>query len=180
MGVIMGKLSFMQGNMRDALKKGDLEMALNLINNVLLVTIFALFIFVGFEIAVKPKEKEIDFRQITRKTETTPTLGQVAKDAGFYLSKIRKRDIFKPAPKKEVQETPLKPPSIIDDVIVNLKLVGLSPSVGGMESYVMIENTKTEITYFLREGDTIEKLKVDKIMDDRILLKDKVQTRELK
>ena len=51
------------------------------------------------------------------------------------------------------------------------RLVGISESKDLAENYVMVENTQAKLTYFLQYGQPVEGLELDKILEDRVIVK---------
>ena len=51
------------------------------------------------------------------------------------------------------------------------KLVGISEAKDPGETYVMIENSQTKLTYFLQYGQPVEGLELEKILDDKVIVK---------
>ncbi len=51
------------------------------------------------------------------------------------------------------------------------KLVGISESKDAAETYVMIENSQTKLTYFLQYGQPVEGLELERILEDKVIVK---------
>ena len=51
------------------------------------------------------------------------------------------------------------------------RLVGISMSKNPADTYVMIENSQTKLTYFLQYGQPVEGLELDKILEDKVIVK---------
>jgi len=51
------------------------------------------------------------------------------------------------------------------------KLVGISQSSDPAETYVMIENSQTKLTYFLQYGQQVEGLELERILEDKVIVK---------
>jgi len=89
------------------------------------------------------------------------------------------RNIFKPFVKKK--EEPLTEVQTVQAGLKEYKLVGISlDAVGGANSYAMIENTKTNITLFLKKGDSLDGMQLKDIFEDRLVFVNKGQTIELR
>lgn len=59
------------------------------------------------------------------------------------------------------------------------KLVGISMAREASETYVMIENSQTKLTYFLQYGQPVEGLELEKILEDKVIVKIGGKTVEL-
>jgi len=183
--VIKARLAYFAGTMRKAIKGGDIEFSLSLVNNLLVGLICVLFVFLGYEIFVKPKTFKMlpDIMSAKKVADVSEPGLAPPKDISYYIDKLGQRDIFKPKPKEVPKpaavEAP-KPPPVVEQAMKELKLVGLSPSTNNSSSYVMIENTKTQATFFLKEGDSIDGVTVQSIFADKVILSDGKETRELK
>ena len=84
----------------------------------------------------------------------------------YYLEMVQRRNIFSPITLKEAKEVEVKE-ELLSEMAKDLKLVGIS---WGKEPQVMIEDEKAKKTYFLKAGDTINKLKIDTVLRDRVIL----------
>lgn len=51
------------------------------------------------------------------------------------------------------------------------RLVGISLSRDPMDTYVMIENSQTKLTYFLQYNQPVEGLELEKILEDKVIVK---------
>ncbi len=94
----------------------------------------------------------------------------------YYRNILLSRNIFMPfKPKKKVSVKTEKENSAVDlsEAVKNLKVVGISWSDKPQDRFVIIEDEKAKLTYFLQEGDTVSrtKLVVEKIFEDRAVLK---------
>ncbi len=55
--------------------------------------------------------------------------------------------------------------------LAGYKLVGISQSKDPSETYVMIENSQTKLTYFLQYGQPVEGLELERILEDKVIVK---------
>jgi len=182
-GVIKGKIAFLQDSFRNMTKSGDIEGPLTLANNILILSICVLFFFLGYQVLVKPDKFESlpDLISIKRDFVERQVTMIPLKEISFYLDKLRIRDIFQPKVEEvEAPEEEEVKPSFVSEAIKGLKLVGLSPSGEKTESFIMIEIKESGATFFLREGDTVSGLIVDRILVDRVVLSDGEETAELR
>lgn len=51
------------------------------------------------------------------------------------------------------------------------RLVGISESKNLSETYVMVENSQTKLTYFLQYGQPVEGLELERILEDKVIVK---------
>ncbi len=95
----------------------------------------------------------------------------------YYLEMVQRRNIFSPVVLKSAENIEAETKKVIDGLVGNLGLVGIS---WGKEPEAMVENKKTKKTYFLRAGDMINKLKVEDVLKDRVVLSFEGRQVELK
>ena len=86
------------------------------------------------------------------------------------------RNIFRPKPKKA--EEPKADTAAV--TTQNYKLVGISMDPDPAESSAMVENVKTNVTFFLKKGDKLEGMELMGIYDDKLVLKVQGQEVELR
>ncbi|MFC1704444.1 hypothetical protein ACFL1E_06690 [Candidatus Omnitrophota bacterium] len=92
------------------------------------------------------------------------------KDYHYYKDVLLGRNIFNPVEKKEIKKpTDIVSPRI-DSMIKDFKIVGISWAEDTKDRYVMIEDTKAQLTYYLQEGDKISNLKIKSIFEDKAVL----------
>jgi hypothetical protein len=100
---------------------------------------------------------------------TKPLVSQVSsllKAGTYYLEKARERNIFKIGMKGTDSKS--KAPSVrITEATQNLKLVGISWSD---DPDVMIEDTKTGRTFFLKKGQMVDDIKLVAVFKDKVIL----------
>ncbi len=105
-------------------------------------------------------------------------------NSSHYLEKARKRDIFDIVPEKVITVTTTQNGEVMDigpaEIVLksgSLKLVGISWS---QDPDVMIEDTKSKRTFFLKRGDTINDLTISDVFRDKVVLTYKGDEVELK
>ena len=64
--------------------------------------------------------------------------------------------------------------------LTDYRLVGLSPAADPNDSYVMIKNAKTNITFFLKKGEKLDGMELMNISENKITLKVKGKDVELR
>lgn len=92
-----------------------------------------------------------------------------------YLEMVNRRNIFSPILLKEAKKTEIKSEQL-REMIKDLNLVGIS---WGSEPMAMIEDKKAKKTYFLKKGEPINKLFVDTIYENKVILSYEEKTVEL-
>ncbi len=97
----------------------------------------------------------------------------ILRAAAYYLEKARGRDIFQMVrdeePRSKIVSRSGPPSQRITELIKNLRLVGISWSA---DPDVMIEDTNTQRTFFLKKGQVIENInvKVEAVFKDKVVL----------
>jgi type II secretory pathway component PulC len=92
-----------------------------------------------------------------------------------YASVVSERNIFHPFEKKVIEEKAaaeevVVPNQKIKSKMVDFKIVGISWLDTPQSATVMIEDTKTQITHFLRAGENLQGVQVKTIYADRVIL----------
>lgn len=105
------------------------------------------------------------------------------KESGYYLEKVRRKDIFKMGPKEAIQQqqaarAPAKTATLkIIDATQHLKLVGISWS---RDPDAIIEDTKAMRTFFVKRGHMLGDVRVEAILKDKVVLSYGGEETELK
>lgn len=85
-----------------------------------------------------------------------------------YAEVIGKRELFKPPKSETVKEKPTaQKTESASDKLKYLSLIGI---IGGERPQAVIEDKKDKKTYFLNKGQTVSGMKVEDILEDRIIL----------
>jgi hypothetical protein len=87
------------------------------------------------------------------------------KPLGVYTEQVRKRDIFKPAPSRQEIVTA---GSALQAMVKDLRLVGIYQ---GADSEAIVEDRSTKKIYYLNKASQINGMTVNKILEDRVVLK---------
>jgi len=95
----------------------------------------------------------------------------------YYLEMVQRRNIFSPVVLKSAENIEAEAKKIIDGLVGDLGLVGIS---WGTEPEAMVENKKTKKTHFLRSGDMVNKLKVEDVLKNSVVLSFEGKQVELK
>ena len=157
---------------------GNPPFGLREFNRMLLYSLIAVLVFLGMDLltGMKSLERKIVFSVDPNVSKKLFSVIPPVKDLASYLSPIETRNIFQPLEKKtaaeEKQDVP--PPSEQAKKIVTLaeklKLVGVSWLDRPETASVMIEDTESGITYFVRQGEKVKDLTVKNIYTDRVVL----------
>ena len=165
------------------LKSGTGEANLKPVINILFMVSIALlgYLIIDFVFG-SPDISHIYERSLSKRQDGPGGLDEAdSKTFLSYLAMVQRRNIFSPitiegtqagqetAQKEALQKT-------IKELSVNLRLAGIALKPAPQ---VMIENKNTNETLFLKEGDTINKLTVQKILSDRVILSYEGETIEL-
>ena len=163
-------LPFKKGIAQTARKtrKRTVKISIALINNVLIVACSLIICFSIFNFIFNKKD-------ISKFLDTIPTTGysskpesDIAKLRPFlhYLALVQRRNIFRPIrliadidESKQNKET-------LQDLLKDLVLVGIS---WDKQPQAMIESKKTNQTYFLRAGESINNLRIESILENKVI-----------
>ncbi|MFH1856061.1 MAG: hypothetical protein ABH836_02375 [Candidatus Omnitrophota bacterium] len=162
----------------DSLKKGSFEeLNVAVLNKVLIgiLCVSAGFLLMDF-IRLSPGAKKL-YERIS-----IPSAGQLKRNPvvlleplSVYLNVAAKRDIFNPVlPKTE--QVKIGGPSTLSEMAKDLNLVGI---YRGDVPEAMIENSQEKKTYFLKIGETIRGIRIEAILEDRVILEYNNETMEL-
>ncbi|MFH0753591.1 MAG: hypothetical protein V2A70_03395 [Candidatus Omnitrophota bacterium] len=141
--------------------------------NVLLMTaVLAGFLFFVYQIksGVSSLNEDVEISS----DSTTPRSNDASsvfpmKDVVYYLDKISSRNIFKPYEKKTEDALTPSGAAALKSRMAKYKLVGVAWLDVPESATVMLENTMTHETRFLREGDKFDDVMVKTIYTDRVV-----------
>ena len=90
----------------------------------------------------------------------------------YYLNKVKARNLFGFAGKSEEEKTAFREKPIVqvtklEQMVKSFKLVGISWS---KDPDAIIEDEKAKKTYFVKTGDKINKISIEAIYRDRVIL----------
>ncbi len=145
------------------------EPNLKVLNKVLIGIAVALIAYLIADFTIR----QPDINQISKKISTGA--GQRFKEEPkadirpflYYLEMVQRRNIFSPVVLKSAESTDADAKKLLVSLVGELKLVGISWSEN---PEAMIEDKKAKKTYFLKTGDMINKLQVEDISKDRVIL----------
>ena len=180
--VIRGRVAYWQEICRGFFQGKDLSFSLDIFNNALLGLMLCLAAYLGiFALVQSGGRKHLlgltapEFSKSQEKTAFESLM-----NPELLKEKIRLRDLFSPKPETKSEEVKMEQGPSVDDLVKDLRLVGISYSPATNESYVMVENIKTELTYILQEGDTIANFVIEQILSDKVVMRIGGETVELK
>ena len=147
------------------------DINLKIINKIALalcviLTVFFVFDFISFG--------SISLKKISKITAEAAVPEVKAKKISFQkinftetINLSKKHNIFSFLPPVENSEQANNVPPEAQQVITNLKLVGI---IWSDTPQAMVENTKEQKTYLISAGDKIDMLNVKKVLRDKIIL----------
>ena len=183
LGAWMGRVSFFRVKLKDWFSSGRVyQFDIKLINKILVVGIVILVFYVASTTYVsfmnlrRPFELKLQGQLAEGATSFSAT--PLLKAPAYYLEKARQRELFRMVPKKkEVEEALSGPSARLMEATKDLRLVGISWS---KEPDIMIEDTQTKSTYFLKRGETFANIRVEAIYKDKVILSFEGEEVELK
>ena len=171
-GAWLGRLSFFKEGFANWFKEGPTRQQLDVkgINKFLGLSVVALTVYfmANFSASYMNLKKAPNMMgKASLKRENYKDSSLSKKDVGYYLEKVRSRDIFKMG-KPEVPAPVIQTVSsrILEET-QNLKLVGISWSD---DPDAMIEDTRSMKTFFIKRGQLIGEVKVQAIFKDKVVL----------
>ena len=90
-----------------------------------------------------------------------------AHDISYYAQKIGARNIFKPYEKEQLEKVSVAAKPDLAKKLSKYKLVGIAWLDLPESVSVMVEDTATGMTYFLREGEKLDDVTIKTIYTDR-------------
>ncbi len=165
------------------LRKGEIsfpKLNLLLLNKVLMGILSIMVIYFVFDFAsgVFLQKEVIYSAQRTTPNHGKPASGQaqMAKlsPLSYYLGQVGGKELFNP---KRIELIKAKAWASSAEPIANLKLVGVD---WGGNPVALIEDTKTQKTYFVKKGESVKDLMVMEIFRDRVRLRYDNKVLELK
>ncbi|MEM7817027.1 MAG: hypothetical protein QXZ20_03880, partial [Candidatus Aenigmatarchaeota archaeon] len=164
-------------------KKSNFSFELNLktINTILKILVFLMILNLvsTLFISLNKLKKKLEFKIDPQKTVfNISSVNFPLKNLSYYLELARERDIFSKGRRAIIPSFQKAPSSAILEATQSLKLVGIAWSD---DPDVMIEDTKTQRTYFLKRGQYLENgVKVETVFKDKVILSYKGEEIELR
>ncbi|MDD5080931.1 MAG: hypothetical protein PHC58_02930 [Candidatus Omnitrophica bacterium] len=151
----------------------DKQALFSLVNNILLGVILVIGIFMV-----------VEFIRGYARLNSVPkfTLGEgndeIAEQLKFfdiknkedYYNVLVARNIFNPAEEKKKFVEQEKDISEVAQLLNNFKMVGFYWTPDEQEKYAMIEDSASQLTYYLKEGDDFMSFKVEKVDTDKVIM----------
>lgn len=135
---------------------------------ILIAAVVISFGYLVFEILFVGETKPSAIKS-EEKIEKKPEIKQVpipeAAPFDYYAEKLNKRDIFKPIGQETVGQTGTS--TTLGELASNLRLAGI---IVDKQPQAIIEDTKLKKTYFLNKGDYIDEIKVEEILEGKVIL----------
>ncbi len=154
---------------------GALSVGLREINSLLMVVIAAVLTFFVFNFLkdMQYSKQNFSYSAAAKRAAVSDNLIPAFNDISEYLNVVSRRNIFQPLEKKEEEFVETTAPQDIRQIVEqtkDLKLVGVSWLNTRDSASALIENTNSGITYFLKQGDTINGTVVKEIYADSVIL----------
>lgn len=141
---------------------------LNLVLIVVLAVLFISFIAVFLR---SPKSPDATLKERIKTQEKSPAPGEEPQRPSFdyYSAKAGSRNIFAPVATEETkaQTAPVEQGPKLEDVKGQLSLLGV---VSGETPQAIIEDKRTQKTYFLNKGSTFDDIEVGDIFENKVIL----------
>lgn len=173
---LQGRISYLQENWKNLLQppKFD-EFNVKKINSILKVVIAVLVFFFSISIISELQNFKKDAQAYTGVAQKPMADILVAEPKVFeesFFDEIARRNIFVPIDKRVGEKKGKSEFSMkLLEITQQLKLVGISiHPTEAKRTFCMIEDLKKNMTCFLRTGDSISGLKVEKINADNVVL----------
>ena len=154
---------------------------------ILVLVVVGIFFVRDFIGGMKSSQQKLNFSVVEKVAQSSNIVLPAVKDLTEYLSAIQRRNIFQSFQPK-VEETPpqaeaaapveVKPQ--INDMVKDLKLVGVSWLDSSESATAMIEDAKSGATNFYKMGDQVAGVKVETIFADRVILEHEGEKFDLK
>lgn len=181
---LKGRLSFFKEKLSSGFSFSAATFDIKAVNNVLSVFIFVFAIFLAVNLTISfmdlNKIPELSLEAASSIEIGSPQDIALLKMPNYYLEKARSRDIFKfgrffqqVLETEEVKEEVPVPieedlgPTKEEIIMDRFSLVGIAWSD---DPDAMIEDINTKKIYFLKRGDSIEDIKIQAILRDRVVL----------
>jgi hypothetical protein len=168
---LKGRFAFLKSKFKaDFREKGFYGLDIKLINMILGLCVFILAVYfvtnLLFSIVHSREALNLELEIDKNAKSLVSQVSSLLKAGTYYLEKARERNIFKIGMKGTDNKS--KTLSLrVTEATQNLKLVGISWSD---DPDVMIEDTKTQRTFFLKKGQMIDDIKLEAVFKDKVIL----------
>lgn len=163
-----------------AKKKVSFSISIQTINQILLLGIVVCLGLLGLQIrsGVSLLNESVDFTDEVKASVIADNALPSAKNISVYLDKINARNIFKPFDSESTKKAAA--PQGLAVKMSKYKLVGVAWLDLPETASVMIEDTATKQTYFLKTGEQIEGVTIKTIYTDRAVFGDENEETTIK
>lgn len=175
-GALKGRFAFLRNRFKGGVRAGGvLELDVKTVNLALKCTLIAMAAYLAINASASALRlrKDINLKIAFEKAPEGAgyPMTSLLKATSYYLEKARQRDIFRMGGRETAADSTLMrkgPSQKIIELTQNYKLVGISWSD---DPDIMIEDTKTQRTFFLKKGQTIENnIRVQAVFKDKVVL----------
>lgn len=175
MGGLRGRFAFLKNKFKIFDLKSLRQLDIRLLNKILKFSLAALVtcFIVNLSLSTTNLKKELNFEiKVEKLAEAggAAKTSSILKSASYYLDRAKEKDIFRKGMKKIMTAAGVTktPSQRIMEATANYRLVGISWSEN---PDVMIEDTKTQRTFFLKRGQVIENdIMLKDVFKDRVIL----------
>lgn len=140
-----------------------------LLGSIVAVLFFAYSVKIGLDVANRDVTVEADSLAGQFSSENQSVL-PIIQRLSFYLASIQQRDIFQPYETPRASGTKEVENRRLAKAIESYKLVGIAWFETVDTASVMIEDTRNNVTYFLKKGENLGNINVKTIYADGALL----------
>jgi hypothetical protein len=143
--------------------------SVQMLNGVLLIGILVCLVVLGLELQSGNQllSKRVDFDISSVAGRSAQVYELKPRDIAFYAQKIGIRNIFKPFEKEQMDKVGVTAKPNLAKKLSKYKLVGVAWLDLPESASVMVEDTTSGMTYFLREGEKLDDVTIKTIYTDR-------------
>ena len=171
-GLVKSRWAFAYDKLKKRVLQNGNGVDIALVNKAIGAVIGILIIW-GILIAVKGAGRlhnipRFDISKLSSQIVVSSSIKLPVKEYAYYVDVLLGRNIFNPEQKEEAQVQMVVPR--INEIVKDLKVVGISWDENKKQSFAMVEDLSKQVTYFLREGDSVLNLVVKKVDDEGLIL----------
>lgn len=153
------------------------------LNTVLILALLGVIIY-SVQFFVKRPKTAIDALEDKLKYQTKAPVGKTQESVAekrpsleYFATQVEEKNIFSPATKEEAAtQAPVEQGPKLDDIKSQLNLLGV---ISGDNPQAIIEDKKTQKSYFLNKGSKLDDIEVKDILENKVILSYKGQEFEL-
>lgn len=143
----------------------------NLFNFLLVIIFIGVIAYLGWEIFKLKEESNLsvasEIAEVSLPQEQLKTEEEPLKPYSYYSQEIGKKELFKASVLQGQEKELTSSAPTIRDLSADLILLGI---VLDNQPQAIIEDKKAKKSYFLYKGDVIGEMKVDEIMEGKVIL----------